>query len=239
MRTIQLDGGPHDLGWVWATMLFPDDQQMREHFFAVQLARESLVGAKSGGSIEISEDTLQRLIDAPSFEELKRVTAERTKRAIVAGNILIALYVMDWFSILEPSMNKAKFVAQEFAKRSTYGDGSQIPRSEPFIIEVWNEFKSVAHLWGALEINKPYPYAPPREVFSKEYFGKFLEVASGISRFGCSFIPFRARPKTSVLDSATLWSLPDWIVPASLPRTAKRPEILEKTIKKYRAASYS
>lgn len=240
MRQIQLDGSPSDIGLVWATMLFPNEQSLREQYFAVHLARSEESKAEPDSTvIQLTRRHLGLLLDAPSYADLKMIVADRTKQATIAGDLMLALYVMDYFKLPEPSMRKAEFVAAEYSKKATYGDGSKIAGSHPMIIRAWNAYKDVAHLWAALFINDPYPYAPSNdEIFASQYFPRFLCVSATIQRFGVSFIPFRAKKQKPVLDSGAIWWLPKHISPISpIPNYPNRPTILEKTLKRYRAKS--
>ncbi|MDI6745976.1 MAG: hypothetical protein QMD17_02415 [Rhodocyclaceae bacterium] len=239
MRQIELDGSPNDVGWVLATMHFPNDQALREQYFAVHLARYEEKQAESYGTeIQLTRRHLSLLIDAPSYAELGKMVVERTKQAIVAGDMMATLYVMDYFKQPEPSMNKAEFVASEFSKKATYGDGSKIVGSHPMIMKAWNAYRDVAHLWAAFRINEAYAYAPTKEdIFSQQYFPTFLGIAAMLHEFGTSFTPLRAKPKKPILDKESAWQLPPEILPVQLTGTPSRPTRIEKTLKKYRAES--
>jgi hypothetical protein len=238
MPTIELHGTPDDLGWVYSVMTFPRDQQQREQYFAVQLARSRLLAGMTTETLEVDRKTLQLLIEAPSYSALKQQTTDNSKQAMVAGDILAVMYVMDRFRLPEPSMNKAKFVAQEFAKKATYGDGSKMNISERKIIEAWDDYRDVAHLWGAFRLNGVYPYAPDREIFTPKHLGTFLGVAAALYDFGKSFVPFRARPRVPILDPESAWKLPPRIAPKHL-NSNTRPTLLERTLQRYRAQTKS
>lgn len=228
-RQVTLDGSPNDIGWIRATMLFPNDDMARRQCFAAESTRAKVLDCADADRLEIAARDLRLLIDAPAYGDLKKIVADNTKRAIVAGDILMGLYVMHRFKVPEPSMNKAKFVAQEYAKTAKYGDGTRMNVSERMILEFWNEYKSVAHFWAAFRINRAYPYAPDEDVFiSKE----FPEVAVEMYRFGIGFIPFRA--KAPILDAEESWALPNHIPGRSLV-SEQIPERLLKYLKKYKA----
>lgn len=231
MPSIIFDDTPHDVGWVRATMLFPNDDMARRQCFGVELARFNILECKETDRLEINASDLRLLIEAPSYDAFKGFTAANTKCAIVAGDILMTLYLMDRFGVPEPSLNKAIFVAMEYAKTAKYGDGTRMNVSERMVLECWNEYKPVAHLWAAFRINGAYPYAPADDIFSQT---KFLEVAAGLYRFGVEFVPFRARPKTPILDAKKCWALPDNIVASNLI-SDRIPDRLLKYLKKYKA----
>lgn len=236
MPKITLDGTPNDIGLMRATMLFPNDDVLRRQCFGVELTRFKVMECKDTDRLEINASDLRLLIEAPAYDVLKNITAANTKRATVAGDILTALYLMDKFSVPEPSLNKAIFVSMEFAKSKdgVYGDGTRMNVSERMVLECWNEYKPVAHLWAAFRINGAYPYADD-DVFSDP---QFLEVAVGLFRFGAGFIPARAKNKTPVLDAQKCWALPDSI-PARNPVLDRIPDRLLEYLKKYKAPKSS
>ena len=164
MPIIKLNGEySSDLGWVHAVMAYPDDKQLRDQFFAVYIENIKLREAKMQQILPGSTETRRLILEAPGSTEFNRMDREKTKKAIVAGNILASMYLMDKFSITEPSMNKAIFVVQKFAASATYGDGSEIAKSERMVREACSQFHSVAHLWAAVELNKAYQYAQKNE----------------------------------------------------------------------------
>ena len=233
MPEIILDGSPNDIGGVYATMLFPNDDVLRLQYFGIELTRFKVLECKDTDRLEINACDLRLLIDAPAYDALKDIRIANTKRAIVAGDILMALYLMDKFGVVEPSLNKAFSVAMEYAKTAKYGDGTRMNVSERMVSQCWNEYKPVAHLWAAFRINAAYPYAPDEEVLMSK---KFPEVAVEIYRFGVGFIPFRA--KTPILDAEKCWVLPDSIA-ASKPVLDRAPDVLLKYIKNYKAPKSS
>src|SRR5262249_10338561 len=154
-----------DLGWVMSIMLFPNDQGLREQYFAVQRVRMEVLDAKDGDLLQVDAQTLRFLLDAPRYEQLSNLTRLSTKRAIVAGDLLAALYLMDRFSVREPSINKAIHIAQRYAQGAKYSDGTELDSSERKIREHWQEFRPVAHLWAAQRLNEAYPFAPQKALF--------------------------------------------------------------------------
>lgn len=241
LRQIKLEGSPNDIGWVLATMLFPNEEELREQFYAVRLAQHEAQQAESDDTvIQLTRRHLELLMDAPSHPDLGKMVVDRTKQAIIAGDMMTALYVMDYFKLPEPSMNKAEFVAAEFSKKATYGDGSKMAGSHPMIIKAWNAYKDVAHLWAAYRINEAYAYAPSKqEIFTQQHFPTFLGIAAMLYQFGTSFTPLRAKLRKPILDAATAWQLPAEILPIRLVGDPTRPTRIEKTLKRYRAKSQS
>ncbi|MFC1772650.1 hypothetical protein ACFL3A_04770 [Pseudomonadota bacterium] len=231
MPKLNLDGSMADHLWVRAIMLFPNDLDAAKRCFALEQIK-AVIDEDSDDEIrEVNVRTLRLLVEAPSWPILKELTTENTKRGIVAGDIFGALYVMDKFNIREPSMNKAVFVAMEFAKKQKYGDGTKMAISEPKIRKCWNEFRSVSHLWAAFRLGQAYPFAA--DSFSMEGNQAFLEVAQGLFQFGTSYIPLRARPKKTILDRENCWALPNTIAARHI-QSERQPDALLKILKKYK-----
>ncbi|NWG39240.1 MAG: hypothetical protein HXY27_04635 [Hydrogenophilaceae bacterium] len=232
MPEITLNGSPDDLGWLRAVMLFPNDEQLRKQCFAVEIARFHALNASESAKLQIDVETLRLLLEAPAYGSLKETVSAITKRAIVAGDLLMTLYIMHKFGLKEPSVNKAIFVCQQFAHKAKYGDGTPMNVSERTVKECWREFKSVAHFWAAFRLNKAYPFAPSdTEVFAHP---KFLGVASAVYQFGVTFVPYRAWAGKPVLDPKTSWRLPENIAPINLV-SDQPPDRLLKYLKKYKA----
>ena len=149
------------------------------------------------------------------------------------------LYVMVRLQIeSEPSLNKAIFALSQFAQEATFGDGSPIPRSERMIREAIEEFRSVSHLWAALDLNQSYPYAPRREEAIPPHQEKFLRVSAGLLSFGCQSVPLRARPAVPMIDRAEAWQIPEpyGSQPLHLPREGvPAPDRLRQFLRHYKA----
>ncbi len=247
MPKITLTDSPNDLGWVWSVMLFPNDEALRNQNYAVEFTKlelekwdeldEKRVSPKTKDSanlIETNIEVLRLLIEAPADSAFKTLRTERIKQGIVAGNILGSLYVMDRFGLAEPSMNKAVDYAKKYAGKAKYGDGSSMEVSEAKIREYWVEFKPVAHLWAAFQLNSVYSFSAESNVFSETDFLTFLQVAAGIYDFGSKFIPKRAKVKKAFLDVEKCWILDSNVDPLHLESEIK-PEYLIKFLKKYKA----
>lgn len=246
MPEIILDDHPNDIGWIRSIMLFPNDEQLRNQNFAVEVAKYEIANTEHLTEIWIQSKTnelklrltnecIRLLIEAPSDNELKVIREINTKQGIVAGHILASIYLMDKFKLEEPSMRKAIFVAKQFASKNKYGDGTPMHYSESKIEQYWQEYQPVSHLWAAFAINQAYPFVPtPIDCFSETGFATFLRVAAAMHEFGINFIPKRARPKEALLDSETCWRLPEEIKPMHLNST-NNPEKLIKLLKKYKA----
>lgn len=231
---LKFDGSELDRLWVLAVALFPNDLPAARRYFAVAKVKAKLDNDSDDKEHVVNARTLRLLLEAPSYASLGELSAANTKRAIVAGDVLMTLYVMKRFALSEPSMNKAIFVAMEYAKKAKYGDSTSLAISEPTIRKCWEEYRPVAHLWAAYRVNKAYPYAPQRSEFSTYRIAALLEVAQGMFQFGASYIPKRARPQKPILDRAQCWVLPDTIAARHL-ESVRQPERLQRILEKYRA----
>lgn len=214
-KRIALKGFPQDSLWVQAVMYFPTNKSLRESWFTTQMMQGELIGAPNNCKVECDKETIARLINAPSLETLKEKQTEAVKKGALAGSILASIYLMDRFNIDEPSINKAVHISEKFAAENRYGDSTRINKSRKPIKEAFKEYKSVAHLWAALYLNKAYPYADDRELFF-EKLTFFLEVSAGLLEFGTTFKPYRARPKKPILPNESMWQLPKRILPRHL-----------------------
>lgn len=213
---IVLKGFPHDSLWVQAIMYFPADKFLRDSWFTAQLVQGELLGVPKGcRKVECNKETITQLVNAPSLEELEKKKTESFKKGVLAGCTLASIYLMDHFNIDEPSINKAVHISEKFAAENQYGDSTRINKSRKSIREAFKEYKSVAHLWAALYLNKTYPYADDRELFF-EKLTFFLEISAGLLEFGTTFKPYRARPKEPILPNESMWQLPKRILPHHL-----------------------
>ncbi len=234
MPAIELHRNYRDVPWVHAIMLFPEDETLRDRFYALEISKAEVDGCSDKDRIELDAATLRLLTEPGATNEL---VADQTKKAIVSGDVLAGLYIMQRFDMPEPSMNKAIFLAECYAKRARrFGDGSRMDTSERRIREYWKSFKAVAHLWAALRLNSSYRFAS-HMLSSKEGFERFLQVAAGILEFGTVFVPYRQRGNRPVLDAAQSWTLPATVEPLHL-NSRRRPTLLENALKKYRAPQF-
>ena len=246
MPEIILNNHPHDLGWIQSTMVFPNDENLRNQNYAVEVAqyelkemarlsRKWMSSTSSISEIPINSRCLELLIEAPAKSELQRLRSENTRKAIVAGNILLSYYLMEKCGVPEPSMKKAVYLCKNYAKKNKYGDGSRMDISEAKIRKCWEQYKSVSHFWSALRLHQDYLLTDASDVFSEEVFPYFLQVVAEIYHFGINFVSMRGKTKKAILDSKTCWYLNDGIKPANLELPKEICEVLAKRLEKYTA----
>lgn len=241
MREIELTNTPLDPGLVMTAMLFPNDSTLREQYFTMNHAANSIQGMADDIKIEIDAQTIEILINAPSQKELKLKAAEATKRAIYAGDILGTIYLMDRFktsapAFSRPSMNKAIEFAKQFGLQNRFGDGEQMYYSEKKVRDCWEEFKTVAHFWAAHRISQNYNISKGDNFESLENLHKFLAVAKRLFEFGTSFIPKGAMPQVPILSEKSAWTIPKEIMPLELV-SDRVPDQLLKYAKAYKTKS--
>ena len=147
-----------------ALMTYPDDDAARRRWQVVAHAA-ALTSEPGARPLTLAASDVRTLLEAPSFAELRADQRKRVKDAYVAGGILAGVFIMDRFG-MSPSLNRSLRAYRAYAATTTYGDHSVMPISEPKMRECWNRFAPVAPLWAALTLNKEYPFASERALFS-------------------------------------------------------------------------
>lgn len=237
MALLKLNGTPLDRTLVHAVMFFPYDEHLRERLVAVKKAQDLIKDCAENEKVTLSALDLHLLIDSPRYAnsgEFDMLIKESIKKATVAGDILACLYLMNHFKMPEPSMNKAIFVAMDYAKKARYGDGTGLLTSEAKIREYWIAYRPVAHFWAIVRLDMNYRLGETGRALDPENHQKFLEFSKGIYNFGSTFVPYRARPKQPILDPLDCWQLPSEIVASNL-NCGIEPDILASILKKYKA----
>ncbi len=222
-----------------ATMCFPEDMEMRKHCFTHYIIGVELAELDDSERVEVEVEAIRGMLDAPSTEQMRELEADATKKGVVAGDLLAAVYLMDHFELdPEPSINKAIHALQQFAEGRDYGDGSKLWISERWIKQAWRSMKPVAHFWGAFRVNQAYPYCEHEKLFSSDdNLEKFLGVAATLSTFGGSFIPKRARPRLPIFGEIQLWQVggPLSGVRPQVLTTERQPDALKEYLSSYEA----
>jgi hypothetical protein len=216
-------------------MTYPGEEPLRQQLFGqhnVITALEMFPGDDDDDVTLRRRDVIAAL-DLPSRKDLRKAQADQTRRAMIAGDMLNSIYLMDRFG-LNPSINRGVYAMQAYTATASYADGSQMVKSATAIRECWNEFSSVAHFWAAIRINQSYPYTDQQGVFTPKGFPVFLEVAAGLHNFATTFIPPRARPPVPIVDAEKAWACPAGVTPRKLSST-RFPDGLEKLLKGYKA----
>lgn len=185
---------PDDSLLVRSIMFWPGqgDLKRREQQFVAELVNGYAFENGMEADITIKAHLLQTLLEAPGWEQIKREITEQTRRATVAAYVLLFSFAMEKIGDRLPkrgssgaSLSKAFFLVGEWAKTgAVYGDGSPWLGSHGYVKKCWAEFKTVSHLWAAMQWNRSYEFAPPREVFFPDHLVKFMMAARYFQEFG-------------------------------------------------------
>lgn len=224
-----------DIPNLLAIMLFPNDAKDRKRYHLINQTNQDLKNQNMQDAL-ISRDDLELLLESPSYESWSKLVAENTKKAIIAGDLCGIIYAMHVFNMPKPSMNKAIAAMKEFANTSgvEYGDGDRLPKSEQTMRNCWNEYRGVAHLWGAFRLNQDYQIGVDHRVFTEENYIPFLEVAAGILRFGTEFVPHHVKDRVPLFSGDEMWTFTDAIIRRKLV-SGNFPELLQNLLNNYQA----
>ena len=200
-------------------MFYPNDSEKRRNVAEIHNLRQLLSAAQGddASAVGVSNGQLRIALTMPSLDDIESDRQERTKRALIAGELLNTLYLMHHFN-LNASMNRAIYAVQSWTPTTAYGDGTPLVRSETSIRKCWLEFPAVAHFWAALRINKAYPYSEDRRAFTEEGFPKFLSVSATLYDFAVSFVAPQSPLPKPLVDPAIAWA-----PPAGTPRSKFAP----------------
>ncbi len=132
---------------IMSYMFFPIDESLRQKYLASSLAKMQITDDENG-DINIPPGLLALVIDAPSRSELDKLSAQSTKRGVIAGEMFLSLIEMD-ISNENPSLKKANDLATEYFWSAKDAKGEKSNSSKSSNIRAWNEFKAVSHLWAA------------------------------------------------------------------------------------------
>ncbi|MGC4028934.1 MAG: hypothetical protein QM696_08685 [Steroidobacteraceae bacterium] len=237
MPTIELRGNGEDKIWLLAVMLFPDDPDLQQQYYARNFVAEILA---TGEEItdHITPELLRVLLDSPGRDEMAQRAKAATRKGVVAGDYLGMMFVMSLFptEFGEPSNRKAEHLMARWTAKASYGDGEAMPTSRNTIRAYYSQYKDVAHLWAAYRLHHAFPIRPQNEALSSvESRDDLLAIAASIQDWGCSFVPKRARPADPLLDRSTLWGIST--TRRLLPPLKAAPNFLVAGMRNYKARS--
>lgn len=173
-------------------MLWPDDVDMQRRYYAADFVNGVVYESPPEVISQWDGHLMRALVEAPSWDELKRESVRRTKRAMVAGYIYTFMFLMDRARGVLPvraagcaSLDKAMYLAGQWAREgATYGDGTRMLASQKSIKDCWREYRSVAHFWAAMEMSRAFQFAPPMEILHPAHFHTFIRAAAYMQMFG-------------------------------------------------------
>ena len=93
MPTIDLQGDPFDVERVRAVQYFPQDQGMREGYLTRQRCLRLATAASD--EVNIPTELLTKLLDSCSHTEINERATQAVREGMVAGHLLVFVYVMD------------------------------------------------------------------------------------------------------------------------------------------------
>ncbi|MBC7619249.1 MAG: hypothetical protein H7293_09750 [Candidatus Saccharibacteria bacterium] len=207
-----------DSKMVQSIMLWPESEEKRHHFLTVDSVKGILGSIESNGAEVWETSLIQSLLDAPSSQEILDQVRYCTKRAVIAGNVFNFMFFMDRLKDRLPprgakgaSINKAIYLATQWAKTgATFGDGSKMLVSDRLVQECWQEYRSVAHLWAAYEINRIFPVSEMNQKFvHPENFQNFMEAGAYMQMFGTTHQMTKKSTKTaeSLQSLDSIWAV--------------------------------
>lgn len=240
MPEITLSGGPQDGYSVMDIMLFPNDAKLRERSALLRLVGQRYEINEDSDIVQIDVATIRSLIKGPSFSELSPIAIEAVKTGTHAGFVLLALYLQERFrgrdpAFDEPSMRKALWAAETFAKSTVFGDDDPMLHSDGKVRSQWIEFKAVAHLWAAYFVCKASSPGKSYKIPTcGEQLHAFLGLALDFYNLGATFLPTRRKKPMPFFDPKTCWRIPSDVALQSLVFETVPSEFVD-IIKSYRA----
>ncbi len=216
-RCIVLDGDATDTLRLLSIMAFPEKAQEREQWFELHCADFVQYALKEEEKYAISKNDLHFLINAPPIERMKETAIKNVQKAVIAGDLIALMYLMNQIGFHEPSLNKALHVSKKFAEGRSHPDGKKLNTSKPKIRECLNSYRSVSHIWAALRLMPPSLAAEtdlrPEAVVGilNEYRNELLAAAKGVLEFCSTFTPTRSRSTKNLIDKENAWLISEEI----------------------------
>ena len=136
--------------WIKSIQFFPNDLNLRNQYFIKSIIEDKSADSNDSDKFEIDAKSLKLMIGAPSLEEFKLKRSKIIKEATVIGDVLNIIYLMVKFNLPEPSLNKAYFVSQQFAKETKYGDGTPMAISERYIKDKVAKIQTCCSFMGSI-----------------------------------------------------------------------------------------
>lgn len=225
-----------DIANIREVMLFPSDANNRKKYHLINQIKHDLNNNSDVKDFLMTRADIELLLDCPSSNSWDKLIADHAKKACIAGDLAAIIYAMNIFNFPEPSMNKAIHVSKKFAspEYGEFADGTRLPISEQTIRNCWNEYKSVAHLWGALRLCSDYENRKISEIITENEYIHFLQVAAGILKLGRELVLRRQKAKTPLFSANEMWKLPANIEPLKLV-AEDYPEFLKTLLTDYKA----
>ena len=190
---------PKSVDDVWTTMsimLYPTDIEKRRNWIKYSQHRNFLEESKQGAEPLNCRDDLGTnywldVSDCPTLNQINRETDARLKKGTLTGDVVLHTYQMMLCGIDEPSLRKAIYIVSSRPRKYKYNK-KRVEHSEQEISQVFNQYRTVSHLWGALRIIDHYKFmSNPFEDLNS--FSIFLSIAKTLQDFLTSYKPKRSR----------------------------------------------
>jgi hypothetical protein len=177
-------------------MCFPSPESERLRKKSTALLYASIVAKYNNCDIfpqlhsKVDAELIKAIISPPStdIEELFKNIEESQKDGSVAGEILHNIYCMNKIDVNQPSYNKARAFIQHDVEKKNLG----ISHSDSTIDRIWSKYRSVSHLWAAIQYLEPHKYidGPPpiTELIGEENIVMLLSTAEHFRLFGENYV---------------------------------------------------
>jgi hypothetical protein len=196
-----------------AVMLYPDDPEQRQNWFALyqtsstaKTKRSQISNSSVDEGIEYLEIVRSQLHSFTYPETRKRLESGR-----IAGGILVLIKQLNDQGAEEPGVNKAICILEQWVKEAQFV--TEIPTSRTKIFNYWTQFQPVAHLWADFYMNACGMHPKWRTSYSSaENLLAFLSRAEWWRCFGENHIPKRyrnMREKKPTLPPNDTWKVPE------------------------------
>lgn len=190
-------------------MLFPESELLRKQYISILVSANLLQEAKKNNQelISIDDVFLDEVIEAPSRDDINKLKKSAISAGIIAGELLAYMYILNITGVDEPSLGKALYIAGKVNKTRKRTGGRIFPSSEKQLRKYWTDYKSVAHIWGALLLLDEFQGIEIAESLEPILEQSYLSLAKILGDFGEEFIPLRTNPPKPILD-VDIWHIP-------------------------------
>jgi len=202
--------------YLGGVMLFENNPRLIESYL-FHMSKNRQISLK--GDWERDHYWTEIASESPTYQDLEKSIARSTKRGLIAGWFLLALYAMENTGVKEPSKIKAREIVSKHYLSKKWGDDSYMKSSSTSIETIEKEYQNVAHLWAAFAINHVdlFVYSEPaKKALLGEDFAVFLQVAKMFENFGLLYLDTRNKKEKPVISSLSPWLLSEDIAPNKL-----------------------
>jgi len=149
MPALNFPGNQLNSQYLHAIMTYPSDINARNQLIHIAGYKYSTEGPAEQESPVYTTEMVREILNSPTFDEVIKNASIKASHGQIAGQILIFLASMHIFELPEPSLNKAIFLASRYFATAKNSTGKSAYASKPKLMEIWDEFKPVVHLWAA------------------------------------------------------------------------------------------